>query len=307
MNNIEVNELRKYVNLKSGLTDSEIIQAKNKIKQSENRFNKFVENNLLNLKKDLKDNRDFKFNRSTSLPSVDWEKEMSPVKDQGRLGSCVGFATVAMKEWQEQKEHLKEVEMGKKYRRKEKHYDLSESWVYWNCKKIDPWPNEEGTSIRCAMKVLNKIGVPCEEAYPYSDINKGNPESWAKMVSRWGLIDSYWRCNGLEELKSALVDGPVVIGILCFREIFFVGMNGFIPYPVNPNEVFGGHAVCATGFNDKNRTVTFKNSWSMDWGRKGYGVLPYDYIKDFMLDAWHCKDMKVNKRMFNKSMDNKLI
>ena len=176
---------------------------------------------------------------------MDWTHKMSPVKDQGRLGSCVGFAVTAMKEFQEQVEHEGEVAEGKKYKRKSAYYDLSEAWVYWNCKKIDEWPNEEGTDIRSAMKVLHKIGIPCEKAYPYSDKNKGNPEKWAKLVSKWGLIDSYWRCKGLDDLRLALVNGPVVIGIGCFEEIFTVGKNGVVKYPRNPDVCYGGRPRCS--------------------------------------------------------------
>lgn len=314
MDNIELNELRKYVVLKGSLTDAEIREIKERIGNGMKKLKKMTSNNVLNLKKDVKDSRDFKLNESsfssslkTTLPEfINWQPTMSPVKDQKSLGSCVGFATAAMKEWQEQQEHQKEVEAGKKYLRDKKEYDLSEAWIYWNCKKIDPWPNEEGTSIRCAMQVLHKIGVPCEKAYPYSDTVKGNPESWAKMVSRWGLIDSYWRCYNLEDLRTALVNGPVVIGIACFREIFFVGSNGIIPYPNNPDEIFGGHAVCAVGYSDKNRYIRFKNSWGPNWGRNGYGFIPYQYVEDFMWDAWIAKDLSVNKKQFVESMDSKL-
>ena len=74
----------------------------------------------LTYKKDPEDERDFKFNTGFSkgefsravakAPSVvDHTFSMSSVKDQGQLGSCVGFAVSAMKEWQETREHLYEV------------------------------------------------------------------------------------------------------------------------------------------------------------------------------------------------------
>lgn len=275
-----------------------------------------VKNNspMLNLVKDAPDHRDYKlttttFNlQNTTLPTkIDWSSKMSPVKNQGNLGSCVGFATAAMKEWQEQTEHEKEVAAGKKYIREQDHYDLSESWIYWNCKKIDPWPNEEGTSIRCAMQVLAKIGVPCEEAYPYSDRYKGEPEAWAKLIAKWGLIDSYWRCNGIDDLRLGLVSGPVVIGIACFREIFFVTETGNIPYPQNPDEMLGGHAICVVGFNDNTQKIKFKNSWGNAWGKAGYGFLSYRYINDFMWDAWIAKDLSVTKKIIQERGKDELF
>lgn len=273
--------------------------------------------NTSGYKKDPHDLRDFLYQNTLKyrsvaelrniylqLPSkVDHTAKMSPVKNQKRLGSCVGFAVTAMKEWQEQKEHLEELEAGKKYKRKEEHYDLSEAWVYWNSKKIDPWPGEEGTSIRYAMKVLNKIGVPTEKAWPYNDIDFGRPQSWATMVARWSLIKSYWRVTSLSELKTSLTKSPVPIGIGCYEEIFYVGSNGIIPYPANASMCYGGHAVCAVGYDDNKGLVKFKNSWSPYWGEKGYGYVDYNYIRDFMWDAWTSEDLSVTREMLRKSGD----
>lgn len=267
--------------------------------------------NISGYRKDPSDGRDYIYRNKIpftslselrdiylSLPSsVDHTAEMSPVKDQGQLGSCVGFAVTAMKEWQEQQEHLQEIESGKTYKRKEENYDLSEAWVYWNAKKIDPWPGEEGTSIRYAMKVLNKIGVPTEKAWPYNDIDIGEPKRWATMVARWSLIESYWSIGNLYELKTALQKSPVPIGIGCYREIFYVDSSGIISYPADPNTCYGGHAVCAVGYDDSRSLVKFKNSWSPYWGEEGYGYINYDYVRDFMWDAWASEDLRVTKNM----------
>ena len=263
----------------------------------------------LNYIRDPEDNRDFKYkslykkikkvaNRLTA--TMDYTNQMTSVKTQGTLGSCVGFAVSAMKEWQESQEHLKEIAAGKKYRKSGEH-DLSESWIYWNSKKIDPWPGQEGTSIRYAMKVLNKIGVPTEKAWPYSDINVGKPKKWAKMIAVWALIDKYWRIDTLTELKVALSKGPVPIGIPCFSEIFDVGSDGIVPYPANPDDSKGGHAVCTVGFNDETKLIKFKNSWGTSWGENGYGYLSYEYIKDFLWDAWTCTDISVTRDMLKET------
>lgn len=260
----------------------------------------------VNYRKDPEDQRDYIFNATMSdvlteagnIPSkVDHSNLMSPIKDQGQLGSCVSFAVTAMKEWQEQKEQLDEVASGKKYKRKSKVYDLSESWVYWKCKEIDPWPNEEGTSIRYAMKVLKTIGVPTEKAWPYNDIDYGKPKKWAKLVARWSIIDSYWRIENLNDLKTALVSGPVPIAVPVFYEFFFPNDNGSINMPASPNTIYGGHAICAVGFNEKSKFIKFKNSWGTSWGRDGYGYLPYDYVDKYLWDAWACKDLSVTREM----------
>jgi len=264
----------------------------------------------LNYMKDPGDRRDYvidsivpQMRLAIGRPKIitDHSSLMSPVKNQGRLGSCVGFAISALKEWQEQKEHAKEVQEGKRDHRDEKYYDLSESWVYWMCKKIDPWPNSEGTSIRFAMKVLAKIGVPCEKAWPYDDKVYGDPKSWANLVSLWSLIDSYWRIRDLDELKASLLTAPVVIGVGCYEEIFNVGKDGVVQDPANPDNLYGGHAICAVGFDSTTERIKFKNSWSPLWGQNGYGYFSYDYIKNYMWDAWACKDLSVTKEMLKES------
>lgn len=334
MNNIEIKNIP---GLKSGMSDTQINRLKSqklkvkKIKfKTGNKTKKEVKQIVKNLKdkmkkfkipsnfsykldliKDEQDYRDFKLTEetfnlqgTTLSKSVDWTDKMSPVKDQGRLGSCVSFASVAVKEFQEQQEHLNEVKSGKKY--KKKNWDFSEQWLYYKCKEIDGYSGE-GTYIRCAMKVLNKIGVPCEKGWEYNDKIKGKPESWARMVSTWNIIDSYYRVRGIDDLRLALENGPVVGGILCFREIFFVGEDGMISYPSNPDEIFGGHAIAIVGFDDEKQLIKFKNSWSENWGKNGYGYISYKYVNNFMLDCWAMKDLSVTKEIFNENVNNELI
>lgn len=263
------------------------------------------------LKSDPVDDRDYKFNSipdtqrvvkmSSSLPSqVSWREEMSPVKYQGKLGSCVGFATCALKEWQEKKEHEAEVAAGKVDRREDKEYNLSEQWVYWNAKKIDPWPGEEGTNFRSALKVLNKIGVPIEAAWPYSDdgLKIGEPKRWAHLIARWSTIDSYWRIdNSVVSIKRALAEGPILFGMTCFEEMYGNLAHGRIPMPAKPKDVWSYHAVLAVGFDDERKEICFKNSWSRFWGDEGYGYIPYDYVGPHCWDHWAVKDVSVTPEM----------
>jgi len=264
----------------------------------------------LTLFKDIADERDFssktkpslfKTSSNFSVPlGIDYTSGMSSVKNQGGLGSCVAFATAAMKEWQEKKEHKLEVKEGKKDTRKDKGYNYSEAWIYWNCKKIDAWPNAEGTSIRDAMKVLHKIGVPTEKAWPYSDdkLNIGEPKRWASLVARWAQIGEYYRVDYAEDAKIALAqDGPFVMGIPCFYDFFFVKGDGTVPDPADGEKNYGGHAVCVVGYDDNRKLLKFKNSWSKFWGQGGYGYISYDYFDKYSWGSWACKDISVTREM----------
>lgn len=257
----------------------------------------------LGRKKDPKDNRDYLFstikkdisNETTIAKIVDYTSQMSPVKNQGKAGTCVGMAVTAVKEWQEQQEQLAEIQEGKKYKRKQKYYDLSEQWAYYKAKEIDPWPNEEGTSIRFALKQICNLGIPPEKAWPYNDAMKGNPKPWATLIARWGKGKSYYRIKDLSELTIAIHDhGPVVIGITCFAGIFNAP-NGIVPLPSQYDQPQGGHALAAVGYNTNSQYVKIKNSWSTAWGDNGYGYLPFEYINKYMDDAWVLIDQHVSK------------
>jgi len=256
---------------------------------------------------DNPDDRDYLYQELASMqgilgtnlpPAIDHTTSMSPIKDQRRLGSCVAFAAAAMKEWQENKEHTEEVKKGKTDHRNNVGYDYSEQWIYYSCKNIDPWPNMQGTSVRHAMKVLNKIGVPTEKAWPYNDQVIGEPKGWAHLVARWATIGSYYRITTLEEMKNVLVEkGPFVIGMLCFAGIFGVGRDGVVPNPNDGERILGGHAVCVIGYDDERKLLKFKNSWGTGWGRKGYGYISYEYVSKYVVDAWVAVDMAVKPEM----------
>jgi C1A family cysteine protease len=252
----------------------------------------------LNYQKDPKDDRDYKFSSSplftVEAPKIiDWAADMSAIKDQGHLGSCVAFALTAMKEWQEVREKRKEKKVYGTTINDVK--NLSEAWVYWNAKKIDPWPNEEGTSIRYAMKVIQKMGIPPEYSWMYDDDVIGAPQKSAQAMAIWGMIGSYWRVESLTDIRKAITVQPVPIGIACFQEIISVGSSGIIPMPAKPNNVIGGHAVCCVGFDDNKKLLKFKNSWGPNWGQKGYGYISYDYANKYLMDAWSCFDLRIDK------------
>ena len=245
---------------------------------------------ILGAEKDPEDSRDYlavnyllKIAQplSTTVSVVDHQPDMTPVKNQGPLGSCVAFAVCAVKEWQEKQEHKLEATAIKEY-------DLSEQWLYYKCKEIDCWPGMQGTSFRYAMQVLRKSGIPVEQGWSYDPVTRGTPERWAEAVANWYKCAAYWRMSSLDEFKTLLVKGPVAIGITCFDEIFSP-VDGVVPLPKRKTPR-GGHAICAVGFSDETRLIKFKNSWGASWGKGGYGFISYDYFSSYCLDAWYFED-----------------
>jgi len=232
----------------------------------------------------------------TNAAQIDYTAEMSPVRDQGSLGSCVAFAVCAVKEWQERKERKETADIVKSY-------DFSEQWLYYKCKEIDSWPNQAGTSFRFAMKVLEKEGVPVEQGWDYNPAQVGTPEDWAKHVAKLYKCGTYWRVSNLAELKLLIAaEGPQPIGIVCFDE-FYRPVDGVVPLPANRKKPEGGHGICVVGYDDTAKLVKFKNSWGKNWGVNGYGYLSYDYYAAYCLDAWYFADVKIQDNNKDKVDD----
>ncbi|MCM8827501.1 MAG: C1 family peptidase [Candidatus Omnitrophica bacterium] len=210
---------------------------------------------------------------------VDWTEKMSPVRDQGDEGTCVGFAIACgMKEYQELIDYKKLVE-------------LSPRFVYAEAKKIDGMSGLEGTSIRAAMQVLHKKGVCQEKFWPYSPHQKDKPRKGALSNAKKFCIRTYGRVLNLNELRLTLASkSPCVIGIEVFEGMLKT-KTGFVPMPNKGENSLGGHAICSVGYDDTKKIIKFKNSWSEKWGDKGYGFLPYEYINRYMMDAWSSVDI----------------
>ena len=211
---------------------------------------------------------------------IDWTAKMSPVRDQGQEGTCVGFATTTgMKEYQEKVDYQKLV-------------ILSPRFLYSECKKIDGMPGEEGTTIRAAMQALNTKGVCQEKFWPYQTSKKNKPLSGAFSNAKKFRILTYARILNLGELCMSLATkGPAVLGIQVFSGMS-EAKRGIIPLPKRGEESVGGHAICAVGYDNKKQLVKFKNSWSPKWGDKGYGYLSFEYVRFYMMDAWSSVDIE---------------
>jgi C1A family cysteine protease len=239
----------------------------------------------LGCNKDPVDSRDWKITRmkavqAAKLPtSIDYTSKMSPVGDQGNEGTCVGFAVVdGMKEYQEDLEHPEKL-------------NLSVRYVYEYARELDgEMTYEEGTYIRSAMQVITDKGVCPEDCWPYFPHIVGNPCPNADSLAEPYQEDGYWRISDIQAMKETLVaNGPFVMSVEVYPS-FFHHDHGIIPMPGPDEELEGGHAVCIVGYDDDKQLLKFKNSWGKIWGDWGYGYFTYDYVKQYMWDAWSAKD-----------------
>lgn len=215
-------------------------------------------------------------------PEVDHTRSMTPVRDQGDEGTCVAFASVVgVKEYQDTKEYKKLIELSPRY-------------LYHLCKESDGMPDAEGTYPRIAMKALLTYGVAPESFWPYRPHQADLPRPNADKEAERYRIKAYARLATVLEMKRSLVvNGPFLAGLEVFESWFTkkVAKSGVIPLPKKDEELQGGHAVCVAGYDDSKRRFKFKNSWGTAWAVKGYGYLPYEYMKRYCMDAWSATDL----------------
>ena len=92
-------------------------------------------------------------------------------------------------------------------------------------------------------------------------------------------------------MKGCLAEGhPFVFGFPVYGSSKSpqVAKTGVVPMPLPSEQVLGGHAVLAVGYDDTKHVFLVRNSWGTGWGMKGYFTMPYAYLMDENLsdDFW---------------------
>ncbi len=234
---------------------------------------------------DLPDQRDLLYAdirpKGVRLPkSVDLRPTMSPVEDQGRLGSCTANALAGALE-------SLEIKSGQPL------VDLSRLFIYYNERAIEHTvASDSGAMIRDGIKTLAAQGVCSEKKWPYviSTFTK-KPSAACYAEAKKHTIHTYHRIASLNEMRACLADGyPFVFGFSVYEgfESAAVARSGILKMPKPGERQLGGHAVCAVGYDDKGECLLVRNSWGPLWGKQGYFTMPYDYAENRELsdDFW---------------------
>ena len=232
------------------------------------------------------------------LPSkVDLRKWCSPIEDQGQIGSCTANAAAGLIEYFEKKAFGSYI-------------NCSRLFLYKATRNLLQKKGDYGAYIRTTMMAMVLFGIPPEKYWEY-DIEKFDEEPGAFCYSYAQNYQTaqYFRLDPdgikkedlLEQIKiniAAMV--PSMFGFTVYSSIAYADEDeGKIPFPSETDKVEGGHAVAAVGYDDEiiikninggfetKGALLIKNSWGPDWGDKGYGWLPYEYIlRGLAVDWW---------------------
>ncbi|MBN1938046.1 MAG: cysteine protease [Candidatus Aminicenantes bacterium] len=230
--------------------------------------------------------------KSTALPTaVDLRADCSPVEDQGALGSCTANAGVGLIEYYERRAFGR-------------HLESSRLFLYKTTRNLMKVKGDVGAYLRTTIGAMVLFGVPPEEHWPYNDgpaaFDREPPAFCYAFAQNFKTIQ-YFRHDlpgsppdeTLGRVKAHLASGhPSMFGFTVYASIEAADGRGAIPLPGPRERIMGGHAVAAVGYDDRFEIRTgsggeksakgallVRNSWGTVWGDRGYGWLPYEYVR----------------------------
>lgn len=226
--------------------------------------------------RDLPDFRDHckTFQEFSGTPSVDLRQKCPDVYNQGPLGSCTANAIAGAYEFDMMAQEEKAI------------FTPSRLFIYYNERAMEGTiPTDSGAQIRDGIKSIGKQGVVPESEWPY-DISafttEPSPALYTEAKNHTAV--KYSRvAQDIKHIKQALVDGhPIVFGFSVYEsfESEEVAKTGIMPMPEKSEQLLGGHAVMAVGYDDEQGRVIVRNSWGDSWGDKGCFYMPYEFISD---------------------------
>jgi hypothetical protein len=214
--------------------------------------------------------------------AVDLSKYFPAVGDQMNQGSCVGWATAyaARAYYAYQVEHRDTADTAN---------IPSPAWLF-NIIHIGNDCNQ-GAYIPDAMEVL-RVGARSLKDYPYDDTKCPTPLPPARLRATDFKIDSYelvWdkAKPDLDKVKGALAKGhPVVIIADLDASFFDLNARQSIWRASATAKSEGGHAITLVGYDDAAGAFKFINSWTAQWGDKGFGRISYDTFTNRVYEGY---------------------
>ena len=228
--------------------------------------------------------------------SLSLRRYFSPVEDQQTIGSCTAQAGAGIVEYYQ-------------CRGFNKHLDGSRLFLYKATRNLLGWTGDTGAYLRSTMGALCMFGLAPEKHWPYVvgryDVE---PPAFVYALAQCYQAETFYRLDTpttspstlLDQIKQHLAAGlPPMFGFTVYESYRQAARDGKIPFPDAADRVAGGHAVVAVGYDD-NATVKharsgatttgallIRNSWGSSWGDGGYGMLPYEYVRQRLaLDWW---------------------
>lgn len=228
-------------------------------------------------------------------PSVDLRRYLPPARNQGALGSCSAFATVAMYE-----------ALANRFRPEGMPpLAISEGFLFYHTNAARG-ALDEGSNFAEQLGVLSEKGSCDPALYPYDAANPAiqpTEAATAEAMNHRALkalqlplaSEGHDKMGAMEAnhriITSALAEGYAVGISLKVLDSFGRAEGGFVSRPTQAEldaETPGNHAMTITGYSEDGQYYIVRNSWSTAFGDEGYAYVSAAYIDDPALNNYCC-------------------
>ena len=183
-------------------------------------------------------------------PSADWLARgfVTPVKDQGRCGACVAFATCATME-------------SSTWVRTGRQVVLSEGHLFhcYGGSCANGWGMTHGLDSA-------RNGVGLERDLPWST------DGVCRRIAPVCHVAAFRAHTDMAARKRAVAAAPVLAGMKVYQDLLAY-RNGV--YRHVAGDLAGNHAVDVVGYDDAAQAWLVKNSWGARWGDAGFFRIEY--------------------------------
>lgn len=211
---------------------------------------------------------------------ADLSARMPAVGNQGKQGSCVGWAVgyAARSYYSKASDGLTLTDPDNL---------VSPAFLYDSVRSGNCGG---GSVISKSLNFLKKGSLSVKE-YPYDENKCRNPNQVVSEKLERFKIRTWLKLEhkNLDQVRGALAQGhPVIIGAnlnpgfhnLRRGQVWSAG-------PPTADEKRSGHAFTIVGYDDRRKHFKFINSWGSEWGNRGYGQMDYDTFKNRVRHAYH--------------------
>lgn len=204
---------------------------------------------------------------------VDLKEYLPGVRQQGNVGSCVGFGIGA-----NLVAHAKKLGVYTEW--------FSPTWIYNGARFLEgTLPYDDGCWPRDALEWLRSKGCLLEQFWPYNSLwlDKTSPPSRLEPeAAKYPLFEYYRVTGGVDGICSALADGSCVsIGTPWFEKWMNPPLSGKLADVTLKDSIAGGHETCLYGYDKAKGIFLGINSWGENWGNLGLFTIPFQAFPVF--------------------------
>jgi GNAT superfamily N-acetyltransferase len=172
--------------------------------------------------------------------------------------------------------------------------DASSTYGWARARMLEgTFPANVGVFGASVMRVHRGWGVTVK---PFSYGNAAIPMEppWLDAVARSSRTWAYRFLRDAGDCARCSACTPVVVGVKIgpwWKDV----VGGDIPWPLNESQVIdSAHAVQILNYDHDQKRFKFRHYWGKEWGDKGCGTIPFEYLNEHFSDGWVITSIEAN-------------